>query len=148
MFVSVAAPVRITVDDSADFIAFSKAMLKENTDVLRHQKYPYNYLIRDLKKKHQRTDRLFDIVLSYQNTKLHKNESTVDYAAKWLFSGYQVESLVISINDRDDGGTIIVDYDFLTDVYDIKEIEFIHQHVIRLLWHALDNPPEKISSLI
>ena len=147
MFVSVAAPVRIAVDNTADFLTFSKAMLRENTEVLRHQKYPYNYLVRELKKKHRRTDRLFDIVLSYQNSKLHKNETDVDYVVKWLFSGYQVESLVISINDRDDAGSLVIDYDFLTEVYDIKEIEFIHQHVINVLWHGLDNPLRKISKL-
>ena len=147
MFVSVAAPLRIAVDDSKDFISFSKAMLKETTDVLRHQKYPYNYLIRDLRKTNKNVDKLFDIVLSYQNSKLHKAESGLEYAAKWLFNGYQVESLIISINDRDDGGNLVIDYDFLTDVYDIKEIEFIHQHVISLLWHALDNPARRISTL-
>jgi amino acid adenylation domain-containing protein len=147
MFVSVAAPIRITVDDRLDFKTFSGMMLRENTEVLRHQKYPYNYIIRDLKKKHKLAGRLFDIVLNYQNLKLRKNESDEDYVAKWIFSGHQVESLVISINDREDGGNLIIDYDFLTDVFDIREIEFIHQHIISLLWHALDNPTKSISRL-
>jgi fengycin family lipopeptide synthetase D len=147
MFVSVAAPVRISVDDSMDFRTFTKSMLKENTDVLRHQKYPYNYIIRDLKKKHRISNRLFDIVLSYQNSKYHLNETDTQYTVKWISPGYQVESLTISVNDREDTGNLIIDYDFLTDVFDIKEIEFIHQHIISLLWHALDNPGKNISKL-
>jgi amino acid adenylation domain-containing protein len=147
MFVSVAAPVRISIDDSMDFKAFAKAMLKENTDVLRHQKYPYNYLIRDLKKKHKFSNRLFDIVLSYHNSKFQKNETETEYTTKWLFSGSQLESLIISINDREDSGNLIIDYDFLTDVFNVKEVEFIHQHIISLLWHALDNPVKRISEL-
>ncbi len=147
MFVSVAAPVRVTLDDTMDFTSFAKVMLKENTEVLKHQKYPYNYLIRDLKKRHKFSNRLFDIVLSYQNSKFHKNESEEEYIAKWLYSGYQIESLVISINDREDNGDLIIDYDFLTDVFLVKEIEFIHQHILRLLWHALDNPARCISKL-
>lgn len=147
MFVSVAAPCRIAINDSMDFRTFAKVMLKECVDVLRHQKYPYNYLIKDLKKTHKFSNRLFDIVLSYQNSKFHKNETEVDYVTKWIFSGCQVESLIISINDREDSGNLIIDYDFLTDVFDIKEIEFIHQHIISLLWHALDNPSRKISKL-
>jgi amino acid adenylation domain-containing protein len=147
MFVSVAAPVRVSINDTMDFKTFAKEMLKENTNVLRHQKYPYNYLISDLKKIHKFSDRLFDIVLSYQNSKLHKNETEEDYVGKWLFSGYQVESLVISINDREDGGNLIIDYDFLANAFNIKEIEFIHQHIISLLWHALDNPARQISKL-
>ncbi|NMA25318.1 MAG: non-ribosomal peptide synthetase, partial [Clostridiales bacterium] len=147
MFVGVAAPVRISIDDTMDFTTFTKAMLKENTDVLRHQKYPYNYLISDLKKKHKFPNRLFDIVLNYQNTKFQKKKTDTEYTAKWIFSGYQVESLIISVNDREDSGNLIIDYDFLTDVFNIKEIEFIHQHIISLLWHALDNPAKRISKL-
>ncbi len=147
MFVSIAAPFRISINDSMDFKTFAKAMLKESMDVLRHQKYPYNYIIRDLKKKHKLSNKLFDIVLSYQNSKFHKNETDTDYVAKWIFSGCQVESLVISVNDREDSGNLIIDYDFLTDVFDNKEIEFIHQHVISLLWHALDDPLKSISKL-
>ena len=147
MFVSIAAPVRITLDDDMDFKTFAGVMLKESTDVLKHQKYPYNYLIRDLKKKHKLSNRLFDIVLSYQNSKLNKDESEEEYVAKWLFSGCQIESLVISINDREEEGNLLIDYDFLTDVFSVKEIEFIHQHILRLLWHGLDNPARKISKL-
>jgi tyrocidine synthetase-3 len=147
MFVSVAAPLRISVNDTMNFKTFASAMLKENTDVLRHQRYPYNYLIRDLKKKHKFSNRLFDIVLSYQNSKFGKKEAEPDYTARWLFSGCQVESLIISINDREDEGNLVIDYDFLTDVFNMKEIEFIHQHIISLLWHALDNPLRSISRL-
>ena len=147
MFVSVAAPVRITLENDMDFKTFAGRMLKESTDVLKHQKYPYNYLIRDLKKKHKFSGRLFDIVLSYQNSKLNKDESEEEYVAKWLFSGYQIESLVISINDREEEGNLLIDYDFLTDVFSVKEIEFIHQHILRLLWHGLDNPARSISKL-
>lgn len=147
MFVSVAAPVRVELDDSMDFKSFAKVMLKENTNVLKHQKYPYNYLLRDIKKRHKLSDKLFDIVLSYQNSKFNKNESEEEYVAKWIFTGCQIESLMISINDREDGGNLIIDYDFLTDVFSIKEIEFIHQHILSLLWHALDNPTRKISKL-
>lgn len=147
MFVSVAAPVRISISDTMDFLTFSKAMLVENMNVLRHQKYPYNYMIRDLKKAHKHLARLFDIVLNYQNSRFRKDETEEEYTAKWIFSEGQVESLVISVNDREDSGNLIVDYDFLTDVFNIKEIEFLHQHIISLLWHALDNPSKKISKL-
>ena len=147
MFVSVAAPIRIQMSDTQNFLQFSNEMLKETVSILKHQKYPYNYLIRDLKKKHKLPGRLFDIVLNYQNTKLVTKKSQEDFATRWHFSGHQVESLVIHINDRDDNGKYIFDYDFLAEIYNAKEIEYLHQHVISLLWHALDNPERAISRL-
>lgn len=148
MFVSVAAPIRIRVRDDQDFYTFSDGMTKEGLAVLRHQKYPYNYLIRDLKEKHALDHRLYDIVLNYQNSKF-KSDGLSDrgITSRWHFTGHQVESLVIHVNDRDDDGMYVINYDFLTDVYDPREIEFIHEHILRLLWHALDNPGRSIAKL-
>ena len=55
--------------------------------------------------------------------------------------------LTIHVNDRDDEETVIIDYDYHKDLYYDKEIEFIHHHMLSLLWHALDNPPKKISAI-
>ena len=147
MFVSVAAPIRIQMNDSQNFTEFSGEMVKECVSIFKHQKYPYNYLIRDLKKKHKLSNRLFDIVLNYQNSKIAVRKTDEKYLTRWHFSGNQVESLVIHVNDRDDEGRYIIDYDFLTEVYHAKEIEDLHQHVINLLWHALDNPKRSIARL-
>jgi fengycin family lipopeptide synthetase A len=147
MFVSIAAPIRIGINDTMDFRTFADGMTKELVAVLRHQKYPYNYLVRDLHMKHKMQDRLFDIVLNYQNANLLKKSSQEELVSRWHFSGHQTESLVIHVNDRDDDGTFLTDYDYLTDVYNIKEIEYIHQHVVSLLWHAIDNPSKPIALL-
>ena len=147
MFVSVAAPIRIQMNDSQNFAEFSAEMLKECVAIFKHQKYPYNYLIRDLKGKHKLSNRLFDIVLNYQNSKIVTKKSDEDYVTRWHSSGHQVESLIIHVNDRDDEGHYIIDYDYLTDVYHSREIEDLHQHVMNLLWHALDNPQKLISRL-
>ena len=50
----------------------------------------------------------------------------------------------IHINDREDNGNIILNFDYLKDVFCEKEIEFIYDHLIRLLWHALDNPDREV----
>ena len=39
---------------------------------------------------------------------------------------------------------LIVDYDYLEDVFYDKEINFIHDNIERLLWHALDDSEKEI----
>lgn len=63
------------------------------------------------------------------------------------FNGNQSNSLTIHINDRDNDGVLIFNYDYHSDLYYDKEIEFIHQHIISLLWHALDNPEKPVCKL-
>lgn len=147
MFISVAAPVRVRMIDTMNFAEFSEMMNHENMNILRHQKYPYNYLLRDLKSCRSLPHRLYDIVLNYQNSKLVTSKYEEESRSRWHFTGQQVESLVIHVNDRDGEGKFVLNYDFLTEIYHINEIESINRHVINLLWHALDDPEKAIGNL-
>ena len=147
MFVSVAAPVRVRMIDAKNFSEFSEMMSRENMNILRHQKYPYNYLLKDLKRNHNLPHRLYDIVLNYQNSKFESTQFGEIVKSRWHFTGQQVESLIIHVNDRDDEGRFVLNYDFLTEIYHINEIESLNRHVINILWHALDNPERAIRRL-
>ncbi|NJD04771.1 MAG: amino acid adenylation domain-containing protein [Ruminiclostridium sp.] len=143
MFMSI-APVRIKVNGNLKFISFVDEISKEWMSILRHQKYPFDLLMCDLREANKGMEKLYDIILNYQNAKLCKTDGNISYEGRWHVNGCQTESLRIHLNDREDDGNIILDYDYLCDLFHAKEIEFIHDHIIRLLWHALDNPLKEI----
>ncbi len=145
MFIST-APLRVNIDENMDFKTFSREVSKECISLLKHQKYPYDILLKDIREKYGTINNLYDIVLSYQNTKFNKKQLD-KIQTRWHFNGYQTNSLTIHINDRDDEGRLIIDYDFHSDLFYVKEIEFIHSHIISLLWHALDNPVRPIKNI-
>lgn len=140
-------PMRIDVRDEMDFKALIDCVSKEGLKLLRHQKYPYELILKDVRKEHKISENIFNIVLIYQNSKFYKDNHIQNYTTRWHFNGYQVDSLHISINDRENEGHLIIDYDYQTDLFHAKEIDFIHQNIINILWHALDNPAKKISKL-
>lgn len=142
-----AVPLRIDITDNLEFKNFAQLISKETIATLRHQKYPYDLLVKQIREKHKISDGLFDIVLNYQNSKFNKGEHLDEYSTRWHFNGHQIESLIININDREGEGALIIDYDYLTDLFHVTEIEFIHQHIINLLWHAMDSPSKRISKL-
>ncbi len=146
MFIST-VPLRIRMDSSLDFVAFSRLVDKTWFSVLKHQKYPYDCLVRDVRNRSNGVEKLFDIAISYQNAKMEQTGSGVAMETRWHFNEYQVESLYLHINDREDEGKILLNYDFLVDLFYDKEIEFLHDHMIRLLWHALDNPKRQLSQV-
>lgn len=146
MFIST-VPLRIKMDSNLDFVAFSKLVDKTWFAALKHQKYPYDLLLRNVRNRDKTVEKLYDIALSYQNAKLTRIEGNVQTESRWHFNGFQAESLYLHINDRDDEGKILLNYDYLTDLFYEKEIEFLHDHLIRLLWHALDNPERQLSKL-
>ena len=147
MFASLGVPLCIPIRYDMNFDNFVELVSKEILSALRHQKYPYDMLLRHVREKKKTSDNLFDIVLTYQNSKFEKNQFSGDYISRWHFNNHQIESLIINLNAREQDGQLIVDYDYLVDLFCATEIDFIHQHVINLLWHALDNPQKEIEFL-
>ena len=145
MFVNT-IPLKMEVDDEISFDSFIQKITNECISGLKHQKYPYEKILKETRQRHNMQDNLFDIVLSYQNSKFNIVHD-VEYFSRWHFNGHQSNSLTIHINDRDDGGDLIIDYDYHENLYYEKEIEFIHNHILSLLWHALDNPNKNISKI-
>lgn len=145
MFIST-IPLRMKIKGSETFTSFSKEVLDLCALTYRHQRYPYEKILKQVRDNHGFTNNLYDIVLSYQNSKFNK-ATEFDSSTRWHFNGQQSNSLTIHINDRDDEGSLIIDYDYHEELYFDKEIEFLHRHVISLLWHALDNPEKRICSI-
>lgn len=147
MFASLGVPLSIPIRYDMNFDNFVELVSKEILSALRHQKYPYDMLLRHVREQKKTADSLFDIVLTYQNSKFEKELFSGNYISRWHFTGHQIESLIINLNAREHDGQLIVDYDYLVDLFCATEIDFIHQHIINLLWHALDNPLKEIERL-
>lgn len=146
MFIST-VPVRINIDENSDFNTLAQQVTREWMSILRHQKYPYDLLLKDVREKHKTTENLIDISLSYQNARFNKSEHSEEYETRWHFNGTQTDSFTLNINDREDDGHLIFDYDFLSDVFHVKEIEFIHKHLLNLVHDTVQNPSKEISHL-
>ena len=143
MFIST-APIKIVIDDQQSYNTFAETINSDWLSLLKHQKYPYTQLLTKLRKKNNNFKKLYDIVISYQNAKFIKSDENLSHEGRWHLPGYQTDSLNIHINDRESDGNIIVDYDYLYELFYEKEIDFLHKHVISLLWHSIDNPKRKL----
>lgn len=65
MFVST-VPLRTNIDGGQAFSEFVKDRMKDLMKTLRHQKYPYNLLINDLRETKSSLTKLFTVSLEYQ----------------------------------------------------------------------------------
>ncbi len=146
MFVST-IPLRIKIENSLDFLHFMSEINNKWYSSLKHQKFPYEYILKSVREKNKNIEKLYDIALSYQNAKFVREEDNNRQEGRWHFNGCQNENLYIHINDREDDGNIILDFDFKEDLFMVKEIEFIYDHIIRILWHALDNPARQLKNV-
>ena len=96
LFIST-GPMIANVDNNSTFDNFIKDLNKEWFEILKHQKYPYEKIIENIRKTHKNFDKLYDIIISYQNARFLKTDN--ERQGRWHFSGEQMHSLYIHINN-------------------------------------------------
>ena len=132
MFIST-APLRINLNYDISFAEFVKQISANTMSLLRHQRYPYQALLEDLRKKYSNIPNLYNVVLSYQITKTFDEESGIKYAAEWLTNGTCSDDLQIHLFDLNDKGSMTVAYEYKTDKYDNKYIAAMHNRIIAVI---------------
>lgn len=142
MFINT-APILIELNNEESFTENLNAVELSALSVLRHQKYNYGDLLEELRKNHNFTEKLYDIMLSYQNAKVIGDE----VETTWYHSEIQTESLQIHIDDRDSEGIFRVHYDYLVEKFTEHEIEKIHEHICNLLFDAIEDDGKKLYEL-
>lgn len=144
MFVNT-IPFRISLIPGLDFDSTVKEINRLWKSLLKHQKYPYDAILKNYRETHDVGNNLFDISLSFQNAKFEVDD--IDYNVEWLPYDSEVNSLTIHINDREDIGNYIIDYVYLTEVFSEADINRLHEYFSTLLNHALSNPNLRLADI-
>ncbi len=138
MFIST-APLRINLDHNISFIDFTKNIAGNTMSLLRHQKYPYQAILEDIRKKDANIPNLYNVILSYQVTKTIEEENNIKYTTDWVFNGNCADELQIHLFDLNDESSITVAYDYKSNKYDSKDIENIHNRILTVINQVIDN---------
>ena len=138
MFIST-VPFRTTFSSEQSFSSYLQDVALTQLSIFRHQKYPYDVLLKDIKEKFSISENLYDLVLSYQNARDDSQRSDVEYSSNWLFSGHISNSLEIHFYDMDNTGTLNMYYDYQLDKFSEEEIHSLHKRIIEMTNIVLDN---------
>ncbi|MGY4761311.1 non-ribosomal peptide synthase/polyketide synthase [Paenibacillus caseinilyticus] len=147
MFVSTVA-ARVSVDPEADLLSFLQQVAKEQQSLLRHQKYPYNHLIQNLREKHQNhsIQRLFGIVMEYQVLSFPEVDH-LKLLTKPDFCGHEMNDFVIHIKESINENQIDLDVDYRTHVFQESEIEGLIQRLLLTVQFMLRSPHTTIAEI-
>ena len=132
MFINM-APFKINMNEELDFKTFVKNIAIDSMDMLKHQKYSYQCLLEELRKKDSNIPNLYNILLSYQITNAQQTEENIKYETEWTFNGCCAENMDIQIYDLNDTGSLNVAYDYKTSIYNSKDIEKIHKRILNII---------------
>ena len=140
MFVNT-SPVRVKINDNISFLSFSNDIAVNLTSIYRHQKYSYQYILEDLRKKDSRIPNLYNVLISYQITKAKNNdENNLNCETRWNSTGYISDDVDIHLFDLNDTGNLDIAYDYKESKYNKEDIKRIHERITYLIKQVIDNP--------
>lgn len=137
MFVST-MPVRFKIDEQETFLDLCKKQALESMSLFRHQKYPYSMIAEDVKENNGLKEKIYRVMLSYQNART-VFEDKDKYEITWDFSGAIQDELEIHISDLNNDGSLNIFYDYLVDVFDPIEIEYLAKRIEEIIRDGIEN---------
>lgn len=119
---------------------------KDSISFFKNSKYPYIHLQKDLRDTDNYDN--YNIVYSFQNMRPKTDfPNLVHYHAEWNFTGYIQDELVFNITDINNCGLYEISYDYLIDLFDDIEIEFLHKRIMTIISNIIRNANLKISKI-
>ena len=146
MFIST-IPVKISINNNQQFSDFAQKIGADFFTMFRHQKYSYQTILEDIRKKFPKQQNLYNIIISYQNAKTTKKVSDIPFEIKWLFNNNLPENMQISLSDLNDDGILIIDYDYKTSIYTEKDITLIHNRILHMINQILQNQTVDVENI-
>lgn len=143
MFIST-VPLRVNILNDSSFVDFSKSMARSCLSMLRHQRYPYQNILEDLRKLDSSIPNLYNVVLSYQITNTVNDE--IDCDSHWVFNGTCADDLQVHMVDYNSTG-LNVFYDYKTSKYDVNDINNIHNRIENMIHQVLSNNEINVSDI-
>ena len=137
MFVNV-LPLRIKVDSNLSFKDFIISIAQNSLSLLRHQKYGYESILEDLRNQDSNLPSLYNVVVSYQITRITENQNEIPHTSNWIFDNCIADDIDIHIFDLNDNNLNIA-YDYKLSKYQEQEIEKIHKRILYMILQIIEN---------
>lgn len=125
-------PIRIKIEDNSNIIDFLNGLSLNLTSILRHQKHSYQHILEDLRKEDPKIPNLYQVLLSYQITKIGTDEY-IKHSSEWNFNENIADDIDIHFFDLNDSGNINIAYDYRTSKYTDKDISNIHSRILHII---------------
>lgn len=147
MFVST-LPYITDIDSNITALEYMGVVKRDLLKILRHQKYPYNLILKHSKETQKTSSNLYTALISYQLTNHDKTNIKVEnYQPHWIHSKYNANELDIHIYDVRGENKFAIAYDYQLKAFTEKDIIEHHNRMIEMSTQILKNEKIKISDL-
>ena len=140
-------PFKVSLNSEDLFSDFLSDISVDFLKIFRHQKYPYQYILKDLRAKDSSIPNLYNILISYQNVRSNKQTANILYDSRWVGNSNISDDIDIHLYDMNDTGDMNIAYDYLLSKYTIDDICSIHARILHIINQILESNEIKLKDI-
>lgn len=139
-------PFRFKLNRELNIEELIKQINKELKLCLVNQKYPYDFLIKDLDLSKDGYDSLFKMSVNYYNSKYESSINGVKAEIQEYYCGNQSYSLQLIVKELDNQN-IELDFDYKILEYTDSEIKTMYDSMINIINQVIENKKLKVNEI-
>lgn len=138
MFIST-IPLKVKIDESTTVSQLCSNFGKDVRKALRHQRYPYLDMLEFVRKNNKNFNKLFDVMLSFQNIKVGGTKDLPKAIHAWAYNNHQQTQFEFHISQYSEYQPFDLSFDFKVDISDEEERNLIVARIMNLIEIIVEN---------
>lgn len=133
-------PFSVNINNKENFSDFVRRISVDTMSYFRHQKYPYQNILSDIRndKDNSSINNLYNVLYSYQNARAYNSFGDINYKAIWFQPKYIINDIQIHIHDILNSGNLSISYDYRTSKFSENLIKSTYNRIIAIVNQILD----------
>ncbi|WP_019419590.1 non-ribosomal peptide synthetase, partial [Paenibacillus sp. OSY-SE] len=142
-------PFRLSVDASLSFADLLKQVKMKQGELIRHQKYPFNRIVPELRERFSFTESLLPIFFNYHPLAWDTlpEDAPIQYDTLPLGNGHQDNELTVHIRENVKTGEMAIQIDYLTDLFAAEDMDRLFSRLMHVLREGMAAPLQAVERL-
>ncbi|MED1412430.1 non-ribosomal peptide synthetase [Bacillus paramycoides] len=133
-------PLRMDIDPEEEVLSFIGRVSRKQSKSLRHQKYPFDLLLKQINKENNSNIRLFGTTIDYRD----RDESG---DSLWIPNCEEVQDFAVHIENLIDIDSLHVHIDYREELFSNDEIKRFFKVMLAIIENTFENPKQKVAEI-
>lgn len=133
-------PLRMDIDPEEEVLSFIGRVSRKQSKSLRHQKYPFDLLLKQINKENNSNVRLFGTTIDYRD----RDESG---DSLWIANREEVQDFAVHIENLIDIDSLHVHIDYREELFSKEEIKRFFNVMLAIMENTFENPKQKVAEI-
>ncbi|MFJ6189275.1 amino acid adenylation domain-containing protein [Bacillus thuringiensis] len=133
-------PLRMDIDPEEEVLSFISRVSRKQSKSLRHQKYPFDLLLKRINKENNSNVRLFGTTIDYRD----RDESG---DSLWIPNREEVQDFAVHIENLIDIDSLHVHIDYREELFSKEEIKQFFNVMLAIMENTFENQKQKVAEI-